>query len=388
MNNKIKICVITGSRAEYGLLSNLIKLLKESNFFKLQLVVTGTHLSLDHGYTYKEIIKDGLKIDKKIDLKISTNSPIDVAQQMSEAINGFSQMFENLKPNIVLLLGDRYEIICSSLVATIFNIPIAHIHGGEVTKGSVDNAFRHSITKMANFHFVASEQSKLRVLQLGEKNKNIYNVGSLGIENVRKLKLLTKQKIKKILKINFDMPIFLITFHSETLSNIPIKKQITPLLEALEEIKNTRFIFTSSNSDVGGNIINEKIIDFVAKNKNAQYFKNLGHFKYLSLMKWSAVVIGNSSSGIIEAPSLRVPTINIGERQFGREICSSILNCKNEKKAILKKCKFILQKINYFSNIKSPYERKNTSKNILRTLENIDYKSLEIKSFNDLKFLK
>ena len=388
MNNKIKICVITGSRAEYGLLSNLIKLLKESNFFKLQLVVTGTHLSLDHGYTYKEIIKNGLKIDKKIDLKISTNSPIDVAQQMSEAINGFSQMFENLKPNIVLLLGDRYEIICSSLVATIFNIPIAHIHVGEVTKGSVDNAFRHSITKMSNFHFVASEQLKLRVLQLGEKNKNIYNVGSLGIENVRKLKLLTKQKIKKILKINFDMPIFLITFHSETLSNIPIKTQITPLLEALEEIKNTRFIFTSSNSDVGGNIINEKIIDFVAKNKNAQYFKNLGHFKYLSFMKWSAVLIGNSSGGLIEAPSLRVPTIQMGEKHFGREICSSILNCKNEKKAILKKCKFILQKINYFSNKKSPYERKNTSKNILRTLENIDYKRLEIKSFNDLKFLK
>lgn len=388
MNNKIKICVITGSRAEYGLLSNLTKLLKESNFFKLQLVVTGTHLSLDHGYTYKEILRDGLKIDEKIDLKISTNSPIDVAQQMSVAINGFSQVFEKLKPNIVLVLGDRYEIVCSTLVATIFNIPIAHIHGGEVTKGSVDNAFRHSITKMANFHFVASKQSKLRVLQLGEKNKNIYNVGSLGIENIRKLKLLTKQKLKKILKINFDMPIFLITFHPETLSNIQIKNQITPLLEALEEIRNARFIFTSSNSDVGGNIINEKIIDFVVKNKNAQYFKNLGHLNYLSLMKWSTAVIGNSSSGIIEAPSLRVPTINIGERQFGREKCSSILNCKNEKKAILKKCKFVLQNINYFSNIKSPYERKNTSKNILLTLKNIDYKNLEIKSFNDLKFLK
>ena len=388
MNKKIKICVITGSRAEYGLLFNLIKLLKESDFFKLQLVVTGTHFSSDHGYTYKEIVKDGLKIDKKIDLKISANNPIDVAKQMSEAINGFAQTYEKLKPNIVLLLGDRYEIICSSLVATIFNIPIAHIHGGEVTKGSVDNAFRHSITKMANFHFVASKQSKCRVIQLGEKNKNIFNVGSLGIENTRKLKLLTKQEIKKFLKINFDLPIFLITFHSETLSNIPIKNQIKPLLDALEEIKNTKFIFTSSNSDVGGNIINEKIIKFVKKNRNAQYFKNLGHLNYLSLMKWSTVVIGNSSSGIIEAPSLRVPTINIGERQFGREKSSSILNCKNEKNAILKKCKLVLQKINDFSNIKSPYERKNTSKNILKTLKKIDYNNLEIKSFNDLKILK
>lgn len=386
MKNNKKICVITGSRAEYGLLSNVIKLIKKSTIFKLQLIVTGTHLSFDHGLSYKEIINEGFKIDAKVDLKIKNNQPIDIANQMGKALVGFSKKYKKLKPDLIILLGDRYEILCSSLAAILFKIPIAHIHGGEVTQGSIDNAFRHSITKMSNFHFVATKKSKMRVIQLGERKENIFNVGSLGVENIKKLKLINKDDLEKKLNISFDLSLFLITFHAETLSNTSVDKQIQPLLEALEQVKNVSFLFTSSNSDVGGEIINKKILDFVKINKNAFFYKNLGHLNYLSVMKYSNAVIGNSSSGIIEAPSLNVPSINIGDRQFGREKSLSVIDCKNTKTKIMEAIDQILQKKINISNIKSPYEKEETSSSILKILKKIDYKNIEIKSFNDLKF--
>ena len=336
------ICVVTGSRAEYGLLSNLIGLLQSSDLYNFQLIVSGTHLSLEHGLTYKEIIKDGFKINGKVNLKITNNDPNGIANQMSKALKGFSNMYLKLKPDLIIILGDRYEIFCSAVAANLFNIPIAHIHGGEVTQGSIDNAFRHSITKMSNFHFVATKNSKSRVIQLGENKNNIFNVGSLGVENIKKLKLIKKKELENILKINLDMKLFLLTFHAETVSHLSIENQIDPLLNTLNEIHDVNFLFTMSNSDVGGNIINKKIINFVNNNKNGFFFKNLGHLNYLSIMKYSSAVVGNSSSGIIEAPSLNIPSINIGQRQFGREKHLTVIDCKNNKEKILKACNLIL----------------------------------------------
>ena len=376
-----KICVVSGSRAEFGLLYNLLKKIDLSNSLSLKLVVTGSHLSLKHDLTYKSIEQEGFKIDDKINLKILNNQPIGVVNQMSLAMSGFAKTYNKLKPDLLIILGDRYEIFCAAVVATVYNIPIAHIHGGEVTKGSIDNSFRHSITQMSNFHFVATRRSILKVAQLKDSKKNIFHVGSLGVESIKELKLLSKKKLEELINFKFNLKTFLITFHSETLSNVSIPDQIEPLLEALQELKDVKFLFTMSNSDVGGDIINSKISNFVSQNNERAYLiKNLGHLRYLSSIKYSCAVIGNSSSGIIEAPSINTPSINIGNRQYGREKSSSVIDCKNIKEKIFDVCNSILNDWSISSNLyENPYEKKNTSKNIIKILEKIDMEELEIK---------
>jgi GDP/UDP-N,N'-diacetylbacillosamine 2-epimerase (hydrolysing) len=382
-----KVCVITGSRAEYGLMSNLLNCFHLSDKFELQLIVTGTHLSKDHGFTYKEIIKDDLNISGKIDLNIKKSDPNGLSNQMSRAFIGFSKFFSKLKPDLIIILGDRYEIFCAATVATLYTIPIAHIHGGEVTQGSIDNAFRHAITKMSHIHFVATKKSKLRVMQLGESENNIFHVGSMGVENVTRLKLLSKNQLEKELNINFNRKTLLITFHPETLSELTPEEQINPLLKSLNKIQDTNFLFTMSNSDVGGDKINNKIIQFIERNKNAYFFKNLGYLKYLSAVKFCSAVVGNSSSGIIEAPSLNIPSVNIGSRQLGREKHLTVYDCPNNKEKILDVCMSVLTNPKKLTNqMKPPYEKSQPSYNIMKIVEKIDLDELKIKRFKDIQF--
>lgn len=382
-----KICVITGSRAEYGLLSNLIKSLKKNNNFNLKVIVTGTHLSKDHGFTYKEILSDKILISGKVDLKIGSTTHEDISEQMGNGLKGFSKLFMKSKPDLIIILGDRYEILICATVATLFNIPIAHIHGGEITEGAMDNAFRHAITKMSHIHFAATKRSKLRILQLGENKKLVLHVGSLGVENIKNINFLNKQELEKILKIDLSKQTFLITFHPETISQLSFENQINPLLNALKKIENINFLFTMSNSDLGGDIINKKIKEFVRINKNSYFYKNLGHLIYLSVLKYCTVVIGNSSSGIIEAPSFKIPSINIGDRQLGREKHYTVFDCANNERMILRLCRKLL-KNKYISKSKifPPYEKKNTTKNIVNFLEKVDIDKINLKKFRDIVF--
>ena len=381
-----KISVITGSRAEYGLLSNLIKSLKKNNI-NLKVIVTGTHLSRQHGFTYKEILNDKILISGKVNLKIGSTTPENISEQMGNGFKGFSKLFMKSKPDLIIILGDRYEILMCATVATLFNIPIAHIHGGEITEGAMDNAFRHAITKMSHIHFAATKRSKLRIIQLGENKKFVLHVGSLGVENIKRINLLNKKELENIIKIDLSKQTFLITFHPETISQLSFENQINPLLNALKKIENTNFLFTMSNSDLGGDIINKKIKTFVRNNKNSYFYKNLGYLVYLSVLKHCKLVVGNSSSGIIEAPSLKIPSINIGDRQFGREKHHTVFDCANNERMILRLCHKLL-KNEYKSKSKTlpPYEKKNTTKNIVNFLEKIDIDKIYLKKFRDIAF--
>ncbi|EAZ84854.1 UDP-N-acetylglucosamine 2-epimerase [Lysinibacillus fusiformis] len=322
---KRKICIVTGTRAEYGLLSNLANKIRRDEAIDLQLVVTGMHLSPEFGSTYKEIENDGFFIDEKIEILLSADSSTGIVKSIGLAAISFADAFNRLQPDLLIILGDRFEMLAAAQTALIMQIPIAHIHGGECTFGAYDDAIRHSITKMATWHFTSTESHRKRVIQLGESPERVFNVGALGIENIVNLNLLTRQELFQKLQLDEQQPMFLITYHPETNGHI---NGIYELLKSLENYSDINLVFTKSNADNGGRLINEAIQQFILKHSNAKIFDSLGQLKYLSAVKNAEVVIGNSSSGLIEVPYLETPTVNCGNRQEGREHPNSVFNTK------------------------------------------------------------
>ncbi len=383
-----KICVVTGTRAEYGLLSLIMERIKFDKKLKLQIICTGSHLSKAHGFTKKDILNDGFKIDYEINLKLKKkDSEHNISTSLSKAFLGFSKAYQKLKPDIIIVLGDRYELLAASYTATIHKIPICHIHGGESTIGAIDEATRHSITKMAHLHFVANKIYKKRVIQLGENPSNVHQVGGMGVDVLNNLKFLNKSELEKILKIKFNKKNFLIIFHPTTLETGTAKKQFNNILYSIKKFKDTNFYFSHSNADPGANIISELAKSFVKKNRNISvYFKSLGQIKFLSLMKYSNVVIGNSSSGILEAPTLKIPVVNIGNRQKNRLISSNVINCDTNKIAIYNAIKKSMSK-KFFKDLKSNsvYGKAGASKKCLNILKKFDLDKVLFKKFYDLK---
>ena len=391
MKKKRKICVVTGTRAEYGQLYWLMKEINKDKKLQLQIIVTGMHLSHEFGLTYKEIEKDGFKINKKIEMVLSADTPSSIIKSTGLGMIGFGDALRDLNPDIMVLLGDRYEMLAAAYSATISRIPIAHFHGGEVTLGAIDESTRHSITKMSHFHFVAHKNYKKRIIQLGEHPKNIYLVGGFGVEYIKRTKLIKKDILEKQIGFKFFKRNLLVTFHPVTLEQNTAKKQFENLLYALDKLQDTKIIFTMPNSDTEGRVIQVLINKYVKKNKfKSASFSSLGQKRYLSCLKYVDAVVGNSSSGIAEAPSFKIATINIGDRQKNRIQAKSVINCKPEKKQILNSLKKIYSKKfrKTVLNTSSPYQLKSNilpSKVAVKVFKNKILNNILKKNFNDLK---
>jgi len=328
---KRKICVVTGTRAEYGLLFPLLKQIQQDSAFQLQMLVTGMHLSSEFGDTYKQIESDGFTIDEKVEMLLSADTATGVVKSMGLATIGFADAFDRLQPELIIILGDRFEMLAAAQSALIMQIPIAHLHGGECTFGAYDDAIRHSITKMATWHFTSTESHRKRIIQLGESPEHVFNVGAIGIENIMNLPLLARNELFEQLQLDLALPMFLITYHPETTGETD---GIFKLIGALQNYPNINLLFTKSNADNGGRKINETIQKFTLTHPNAKLYDSLGQLKYLSAVKHAEAVIGNSSSGLIEVPYLMTPTVNIGTRQEGREQPNSVFNTLLDIEAI------------------------------------------------------
>lgn len=389
--SKRKICVVTGSRAEYGLLYWLLKEIEVDKKLDLQLIVTGMHLSHEFGLTYKEIEKD-FKVKKKINIKLSSDTCKGISRSMSIAQSSFSKAYNQLKPDVLVILGDRYEIFSAATSAMITRIPIAHIHGGEATEGLIDEAIRHCLTKMSHIHFTATKEYSRRVIQLGEQPKRVFNVGGMGIENIKRLKLLNKKKFEKSINFKLGRKNILVTFHPVTLDRNTSKIHFQELLSAIDELKDTNIIFTKANSDTDGKIINKMIDNYTKRNSEKSFSTtSFGQLKYLSALQYMDFIIGNSSSGLLEAPSFRIGTINIGDRQKGRVKARSIIDCLPNKKSISKAIKMVYSKKfkNSIKKIQNPYSNNNceyASKKIVEVLKSIQLDDILKKNFFDIQF--
>lgn len=330
-----KICVVTATRAEYGLLKNVIKEIEKDEDLDLYLIATGTHLSNDYGYTVQEIYDDGLIISDEIQILDDGNDELGIINTMANATRLLGEVLNRERPDLLVVLGDRYELLPICQCAVVLGIPIAHISGGEITEGAIDDFIRHAITKLSHLHFPGCEQYRQRIIQMGEEPNRVFNYGDVGIENIINMEYMSRQELEKSLNIKLDKPFACVTFHPVTLENACVEQQIMQVLDALKEVKDMIFIITKANADAGGKIINSCIDEFVKKNINSVAFYSVGIKRYLSLMKLSEFVLGNSSSGIVEAPSLKIPTINVGNRQKGRLQASSIINCEPKTNEIL-----------------------------------------------------
>lgn len=381
-----KICVVTSTRAEYGLLYWLLKEISADSELKLQLIVTGMHLSPEFGLTYKEIEKE-FKIDKKIEILSSSHTNLDICAEMARVYEKFAPALAELKPDILVLLGDRYEIFGVAGVASIMQIPIAHIHGGETTQGAFDEAFRHSITKMSHIHFAATNEYANRIIQLGEEPRRVFNVGGTSIENIKKLNLLSKEEFEKSIDFRLAKKNILITFHPVTLENSSAREQFSEILKALDGLEDTNFIFTKANSDTDGDVINKMIDEYVSENsQKAVAFASLGQLRYLSAIKFVDIVLGNSSSGLLEVPSFKKATINIGDRQKGRARASSVIDVMPAKEEILAAIKRAYSK-EFEQTLKdtiNPYDGGNPSKKMVKILKEIKLDGILKKKFYDI----
>ncbi|WP_103620698.1 UDP-N-acetylglucosamine 2-epimerase [Campylobacter concisus] len=381
-----KICVVTSTRAEYGLLYWLLKEIEADSELSLQLIVTGMHLSPEFGLTYKEIEKE-FKIDKKIEILSSSHTSLDICAEMARVYEKFAPALAELKPDILVLLGDRYEIFGVAGAASIMQIPMAHIHGGETTQGAFDEAFRHSITKMSHIHFAATNEYANRIIQLGEEPGRVFNVGGPGIENIKKLNLLNKDEFEKSIDFRLAKKNILITFHPVTLENSSAREQFGEILKALDELKETNLIFTKANSDTDGDVINKMIDEYVRQNpQKAVAFVSLGQLRYLSAIKFVDIVLGNSSSGLLEVPSFKKATINIGDRQKGRARASSVIDVMPAKEEILAAIKRAYSK-EFEQTLKdtiNPYDGGNPSKKMVKILKEIKLDGILKKKFYDI----
>ncbi len=384
---KRKICVITGTRAEFGLTRWLMDEIKKSSDLSLQLIVTGTHLSPEYGNTAWEIEKAGFKIDRKLDMLMSSNTAIGITKSIGMGIIGFADAFENLKPDIIVILGDRYEIFSAATSAMISGIPIAHIHGGEVSEGAFDEAIRHSISKMSHLHFVAAEEYRKRVIQLGESPDTVFNVGGMGIDALSHIKLLSRTEMENDLGLRFGTKSLLVTFHPITLDTVNSSKlQMIELLNALKSFKDTTIIFTAPNADTGSSELLKLVQTFVNSNENSYLYTSLGQLRYFSCMKQVNALVGNSSSGLLEAPSFKIGTVNIGDRQHGRLKAKSVIDTAPDTHSIISAIKYVFSEkfqkgLNFVEN---PYGEPGASKMIKEKLESVSLDKILKKKFHDL----
>lgn len=384
-----RVCVVTGSRAEYDLLSRLMQRVQNSAELDLQVIASAMHLSPEFGLTYKNIEKDGFIIDEKIDMLLSGDTPASITKSLGLGTIGFADAFQRLKPNVVVLLGDRFEALSAAQSAMIAKIPIAHIHGGEVTEGAVDESIRHAITKMSQLHFVAAEQFRQRVIQLGEQPKNVYVSGAPGIDNIKNIKLLSRAEFERSIGFDLANQNFLVTYHPVTLSKSPISNNMESLFLALDQFPKAKVIFTFPNADANGRMLIEQVRAYAEKRAERVFVtESLGRLRYLSAVKYVDVIIGNSSSGLLEVPSFKKPSVNIGDRQKGRMKASSVIDCGESAESILQAIRIALSNefISKISNVINPYGDGNAVETIVDVIEKTDLTQLLRKPFFDISF--
>ena len=381
-----KVCVITGTRAEYGLLKNLVKQFESSKMIDLQLVVTGMHLSPEFGMTLWEIEQDGFFPDRKIEILLSSDSPSSITKSIGVGMLGFADAFKELEPDLIILLGDRFEIFAAAAAAMIARIPVGHIHGGEATEGLIDEAIRHSITKMSLLHFVATPEYRKRVEQLGECPQRVYLVGGLGVDALMNTEMKNKTQLERELSLTFGPKNLLVAFHPVTLEENTSALQMQELLDALEKLKDTSLIFTMPNADTEGRAIKAKIDSFCENKPHAYQFDSLGQTNFYSCLAQVDGLIGNSSSGVLEAPSFQIGTVNIGDRQKGRVFAESIIQCNPNKTDIIIAIERLyssnFQKM--IKNVKNPYGKGGASSKILKIIENINLDGVLKKQFYEI----
>ena len=382
-----KVCIVTGARSEYGLLSALMKTLQCDEFVELQVIATGMHLSPEFGLTYLEIEKDGFTIDEKIEMVVSSDTSVGVVKSIGLGLIGFADSYNRLAPDIVVVLGDRYEAFAAAQSATIMNIPVAHLHGGEVTEGAVDESLRHAITKLSHLHFVSTEEFRQRVIQLGENPENVVISGALGVDSIKRMELLSRSELEDALDISFMDGCILVTYHPVTLSPSSEEERVSSLLSSLEKYSEYRIVITYPNADAGGRAIVSLLKKFAAKApSNTTLVESLDYRTFVSLMSVAEIVVGNSSSGLIEAPCFSIPTVNIGDRQKGRPLASSVLSCQDDEQSIQTAMDRALS--NEFRqscrDVDNPYGRGDAVKEIVSVLKSVSLDGLVRKSFYDV----
>ncbi len=380
-----KICVVTGTRADYGCLRWVMEGIRSTAGLELQIIATGMHLSPEFGLTYRDIEQDGFVIDSKVEILLSSDTPTALAKSMGLGLIGFGEALQRLRPDLLLVLGDRFEIFSAAAAATVARIPIGHAHGGETTEGAFDEALRHSITKMSHLHFVAAEEYRRRVIQLGEDPGRVFLVGGLGVDKIRKLNLLGRDALEAALGFKLGERNLLITFHPVTLENSTSAEQMKELLCALEMIKDTHLIFTMPNADTGGRVLIAMIEQFVANRPTARAYTSLGELRYLSCIRHVDGVVGNSSSGLTEAPSFGKGTVNIGDRQRGRLKAASVIDCKPDREAIGAALNQLFSPAfrATLTTVRNPYGEGGASEKIVRLLKDYPLDLILKKSFHD-----
>ncbi|MCP4275856.1 MAG: UDP-N-acetylglucosamine 2-epimerase (hydrolyzing) [Gammaproteobacteria bacterium] len=388
MDNKRKICVITGTRAEYGLLFWLMKEIDAADDLELHLVVTGMHLSPEFGLTYRQIEADGFTIARKVEMLLSSDSAVGITKSMGLAMIGFADAYAELAPDLVVVLGDRFEIFSAVSAATTARIPVAHLHGGETTEGAFDESFRHSITKMSHLHFVAAEEYRKRVVQLGEDPEMVYTVGAPGIDNIKRLNLLSREQLEEVIGFDLGRRALLVTFHPVTLEHSTAQSQFKELLLALDLVDDVRVIFTKSNADPDGRAINKMIDAYVDAHPGTCIARDsLGQLNYLSAMQYVDGVVGNSSSGLIEAPSFRVGVVNIGDRQRGRVKADNVIDCAPDYAAVMAALQRLFSREfqDGLKQVVNPYGDGGTAERILDVIRSYPLDNILKKSFFDLE---
>lgn len=383
---KRKICVVTGTRADYGLLRWVMQGIKDDPELTLQVIATGMHLSPEFGLTYLAIEDDGFCIDRKLEMLVSSDSTVGIAKSMGLGLIGFADALSELQPDLMVVLGDRFEIFSAVSAALVARIPVAHLHGGETTEGAFDEALRHSITKMSHLHFVATEEYRRRVIQLGEQSERVFLVGGLGIDNIKRLKLLDRTELEASLDFKLGPKNLLITFHPVTLESTTAAKQMEELLAALSALPDTNLVFTMPNADADGRLLIKMVEQFVAQHANARAYSSLGQLRYLSCLAHVDGVIGNSSSGLLEAPSLKKGTINIGDRQRGRVQAASVINCQPDRWSIAEALDKLYSQAFQASlrQVSNPYGEGGASEKVVSALKNQDLTHIVKKVFHDL----
>jgi GDP/UDP-N,N'-diacetylbacillosamine 2-epimerase (hydrolysing) len=383
-----KICVITGTRAEYGLLRWVMQGIRDDPDLMLQIIVTGMHMSPEFGLTYREIEQDGFQLDRKVEMLTSSDTPVGIAKSMGLGLIGFADALSELRPDLIVVLGDRFEIFSAVAAALVARIPVAHLHGGEGTEGLIDESIRHSITKMSHLHFVAAEEYRRRVIQLGEQPERVFLVGGLGVDSIKRLKLLDGKELEASLGFKLGPKSLLVTFHPVTLENTTAAAQMTELLAALAELQDTQLIFTMPNADTDGRILIRMLEQFVAQHSNAHAFTSLGQLRYLSCIAQVDGVVGNSSSGLAEVPSFKKGTINIGDRQRGRLQATSVINCEPNRLAVGS----ALQRLYSsdfratLSGVRNPYGEGDASEKVIEAIKSVVLDNLIKKRFYDSDF--
>lgn len=382
-----KVCVVTGSRSEYGLLRWVMQGIKDEPTLTLQIIATGMHLSPRFGNTYREIEGDGFVIDRKVEILTEDDTPVGIAKSMGNGMIGFADALNELCPDLIVVLGDRFEILSAVAAALVAQIPVAHIHGGELTEGNFDDSLRHSITKMSHLHFVAAEEYRNRVIQLGESPDRVFNVGGLGVDNITRIDLISRDELEQELKFAFQKQNLLVTFHPVTLDQDYGIEQMIELLNALDSFPEIGLIFTMPNADTGGRWITDLIENYVESHSNAVSFMSLGAKRYLSVMACVDGVIGNSSSGLLEAPSLRVGTVNVGDRQRGRIQAESVISCEPTLLAI-QDALIDLLSMEFQGKVQkvvSPFGEGGASSKIVHHVMKANLIDINVKKFIDLK---